>query len=130
MVLSGAVMATDGTLDYPLHGAQLSNEGWFSNVKSKDGKEYHSQTFSEYVHNEDVVEEWVDTPNVQWYLYPLWFKYVAQDINGEWWAFIEKPTQGIDCWTTPNHRDMLHIQENYVPEYKGNWNKSLVKRPE
>ena len=121
------VYATDGVGKFPVHGAVLMDDGWGFNTLTKDGF-----SSSEYQSPYDIISEWVETPEVDWSLYPKWWEYVAMDENGEWngvWG------AGLLCvinrWLFDAPDGMLQsVPPEYSPKFNGNWKDSLVKRPQ
>ena len=110
-VVTGLFLQDDGTEEL----GTWTKEGNFSNNKNNAGK-----------HHSDLVSLWYEPPVVNWAPLPVWAQYIAQNENGVWWWFPERPEILYDAWT---RRNGGRIPEEYAPSYSGPWWESLVERP-
>lgn len=75
--------------------------------------------------------------NPKWDIIPPWFNWVAIDEDGTEWAYIYEPILDDDSWVPEGlflDKDplevSLRIPFEYSSDWKGDWKKSKVKRPE
>ena len=80
-----------------------------------------------------------DKPDLSalWPLLPPWIKWVAMNPNHEWWAFVVKPKAFVHSnaftmaeWYSGEVETNFRILRKYAPKWRGDWRKSLCKRPE
>lgn len=122
------VYATDGGGDYPIHGAYLIMDRWSFVMLTKEGAYNTTWETTDF----DLISEWVETPEVDWSLYPKWWDWIAMDADGEWYGYYNCiPTyEGDSWWYNDNGGDGSHIPPQYAPKYNGHAKDSLVKRPQ
>lgn len=77
-------------------------------------------------HENDIISEWVDKPEMDRSVLPAWAnKAVAMDVDGEWFCFGCEPRQGEFYWTTNNECYGI-IPDSHAPKWKGDWKDSLL----
>lgn len=95
----------------------------------------HGVVFAEYQIHKDAPKVAGAFGNLyyQWIPYSLSpknftipkFKWAAMDDNGDWFAFINKPSQLSGCWNTT---DGLHIRISPPSQpFLGDWKDSLIE---
>ena len=59
---------------------------------------------------------------------PEWAQWLAQDEDGEWYWFEQKPTKGDSCWAKPDA--MLALAESGIRPSGHDWRDTLEPRPQ
>jgi hypothetical protein len=117
------VYAVDGPVLFPIHGAIEFNEGWTIASWSPGGLAFGK------IFTADIIGEWIDEPIVDWYKMPSLANWVAQDENGDWYWFENRPHEIISCWAA-NKGHGGYIPTKFNPKFEGSWQKSLVEKPQ
>lgn len=120
------VYATDGSIEYPIHGAYETPKGWISSTWTADGRYLDFKDESGY----DLIRKY------DWRaeLAPIWavlkpeYRWVAMDENGGWYAYIEKPNQMPFQWRAVSHGPPL--SGFLLPTPDCDWTETLTERPE
>lgn len=75
---------------------------------------------------DDLIQEWIDKPMVDWSKMAAWHDCVAKNPDGIWRAYDINPGIEDDVvgWGPGDY-----IPQEYAPQWAGDWRNSLVKRP-
>lgn len=66
---------------------------------------------------------------IDWTRLPHWARYVAQDANGSWWVYAEKPYVANNAWGNRGAQPAFRISEHLAPRgFTGHWEDSLFCR--
>jgi hypothetical protein len=62
---------------------------------------------------------------------PTYLNWVAQDMNGEWFGYINKPVIDLEFLVWTDNPDFIQTGGNYFcrSEYNDNWRNTLQKIP-
>jgi hypothetical protein len=96
---------------------------------TSDGKRNEHYTQSLYPYPVEIVKKGTK-PSINWEHVRSEYKFLAQDANGNAWLYWEKPEPGDDHWyATQGLCSEAESHVSYNPGY-GDWQDSLVKRPD
>lgn len=88
----------------------------------------------------DIVGPWKEEkkiPEINWDIFPSYFRYLAMDEGGSWWAYYDRPElcRGVWCsddscgiWRS-DYDTCFEIADDNTPDFRGNWEDSLLIRP-
>lgn len=111
------ILCTDAPGDYSV--VAITESGLVLKV-TKAGKLYNESAWD---HHWDIVGPWVEKPVFDRSLLPSW-KAIAMDDDGDWFAYVDIPTQGRGAWESDE--PIKHIPAPYAPKWEGDWKDSLV----
>ena len=120
------IYATNCGEDDPVHGAVLLGSGWESRSWYSNGTYCKENTSSS-----DIVDEWIDKPELDWSKMAIWHKFAAMDPNGDWWVYPSMPEVDTigEQWTQGGDMCMSMVPAEYAPKFEGSWKDSLIERP-
>ena len=114
---------------YSVHGAVLLNGVWYMQSFASDG-DASGSSVDDRVLLFTIVEEWDERPEFDWSKAAEWQNYVAKDKDGVWHIFDAQPTILGEIWYLhPKDGGTAMLNPNYYPEWTGDWQDSLIKRP-
>lgn len=78
-----------------------------------------------------------DKPDLSalWPLLPPWIEWVAMDKDELWFGHYKEPAADVDdceIWIKGGIEDLcgsMYIPGKYAPRWRGDWRKSLTRRP-
>lgn len=114
------IYATDGSGNYPVHGALLCPDGWMEETWQLDGRNYGGEEKSR-----DLISEWIERP--EWPAgMPAWAQWVAMDENGVWYWYQRSPQRDERGFNAPEN--LGKIPPDYAPKWTGDWRESSCSR--
>ena len=114
-----------GNIYNKVHGAFRKNDNSWSVISLNQKGRYSS----DFDHCYDIIEEWVNKPEVDWSLHAKWVKAISMQPNGEWWTYDSIPTKDKYCFFGKSGAYTAPIPLEYAPNWVGNWKDSLVIKP-
>ena len=120
------IYATDGSPQYPIHGAYLNHDNhWTQTACTLTGEYFCNCNYGSPL---AIVSEWSDKPEFDWSKHSPWLKYAAQDKNGLWFLYSDRPEKSCASWWLITQGGALLIPAEYTPKFSGSWEDSLISR--